>query len=540
MRPLVLSILLLLCFSNCNYDPVTEAAASSTLASYQEPHRNQYHFSPNSMWMNDPNGMVYYEGEYHLFYQYYPDSTVWGPMHWGHAISKNLVHWEHLPIALYPDELGYIFSGSAVIDWNNTTGFGDGSKPPMIAIFTHHDIEGERAGEINFQYQSIAYSLDNGRSWTKYAGNPVIPNPGIKDFRDPKVIWDEGSQQWVMVFAAWDHIKIYGSPNLKDWTHLSDFGREWGSHAGVWECPDLFPITIEGTDDQRWLMIVSVQAGSPNGGTGAQYFVGDFDGKDFLLSDDFVEGVRPAEVLKDQTINRDEKTVWLDYGRDNYAGVTWSDVPESDGRRLFMGWMSNWQYAQVVPTERWRSAMTLARELTLISTSAGPRLSAKPVRELQELRQEKISWSPATTSGILNGTAVNQQEWILDFDPATQPEINEVYLELSNPAGERLLVGYEVASQRFFTDRTTTELANFQEDFATQRHYAPRAVDQAAQVRMHIFIDHASIELFADDGQTVLTDIYFAEAPFTTARLFADGGEWETNPQVYPLASIWP
>ncbi|MEM7575686.1 MAG: glycoside hydrolase family 32 protein [Bacteroidota bacterium] len=536
MHPFLLAILSLVLFTQCNSKQVSE---QSTPTLYQEPHRNQFHFSPDSMWMNDPNGMVYYEGEYHLFYQYYPDSTVWGPMHWGHAVSKDLVHWEHLPIALYPDELGYIFSGSAVIDWNNTSGFGDGETPPMIAIFTHHNSEGERAGAIDFQYQSIAYSLDKGRSWTKYAGNPVVPNPGIKDFRDPKVVWDENSQQWVMVFAAWDHVKLYGSPNLKDWTHLSDFGREWGSHAGVWECPDFFPIALEGTDDQRWLMIVSVQAGSPNGGTGAQYFVGDFNGQEFVLSDDFVAAVRPAEVLNEQRINRDEKTVWVDHGRDNYAGVTWSDVPASDGRRLFIGWMSNWQYALQVPTERWRSAMTLPRELSLIRTSAGPRLAAQPVRELQMLRQEELFWSPEETGGLLSGTAVNQQEWILEFDPLAQPTISEVYLELSNSAGERLLIGYEVESQRFFTDRTITQLADFQAGFATQRHYAPRAPDQAAKIRMHLFLDHASVELFADEGQTVLTDIYFAKSPFTTARLFADGGVWQTNPQVFPLASIW-
>ena len=256
---------------------------------YTEPHRPQFHFSPEKMWMNDPNGMVYFEGEYHLFYQYYPDSTVWGPMHWGHAFSKDLVHWEHLPIGLYPDSLGYIFSGSAVVDWDNTSGFGTNGQPPLIAIFTYHNIEGERAGKNDFQTQAIAYSTDKGRTWIKFEGNPVVPNPGIRDFRDPKVIWHAHTKQWIMVFAAWDHVKIYGSSDLKTWTHLSDFGKNWGSHGGVWECPDLFPMKVEGNQEEKWVLLVSINPGAPNGGSGTQYFIGHFDGTKFSIDGDFAK-----------------------------------------------------------------------------------------------------------------------------------------------------------------------------------------------------------------------------------------------------------
>ena len=319
-----------------------------------EPHRPAFHFTPKTGWMNDPNGMVYYEGEYHLFYQYYPDSTVWGPMHWGHAISRDLVSWEHLPIALYPDSLGLIFSGSAVVDWKNTSGFGINGKPPLVAMFTHHLMRGEKAGRHDFQYQSLAYSNDKGRTWTKYAGNPVIPNTNaIHDYRDTKVFWYAPDQKWVVVLAAGDHIMLYNSPNLKDWTYLSSFGKDLGAHGGVWECPDLFPLKVQGTTQEKWVLIQNMNPGGPNGGSAAQYFIGDFNGKSFILD---------AQLTGDLPL-------WLDHGRDNYAGVTWSDVPAADGRRLFIGWMSNWDYAQVVPTKSWRSAMTLPRQLVLAKTA---------------------------------------------------------------------------------------------------------------------------------------------------------------------------
>ncbi|MDH5381668.1 MAG: glycoside hydrolase family 32 protein, partial [Cyclobacteriaceae bacterium] len=295
----------------------------------QEKYRPQYHFTPPSQWMNDPNGMVYYEGEYHLFYQHYPDSNVWGPMHWGHAVSKDMVSWEHLPIALYPDTLGYIFSGSAVIDWNNSSGLGNDLHPPMVAIFTYHNPIGAEEGRIDYQTQGLAYSLDKGRTWTKYENNPVLKNPGIIDFRDPNVAWNETLQQWVMILAVKDHIEIYTSPNLIAWEKQSEFGQTIGGHGGVWECPDLFTLT-DNNGIERWVMLLSINPGGPQGGSATQYFIGNFDGKTFTPMDSI--------------------TRWVDHGADNYAGVTWSDIPKSDGRRLFMGWMSNWQYANVVPT----------------------------------------------------------------------------------------------------------------------------------------------------------------------------------------------
>lgn len=250
---------------------------------YTEPYRLQFHFSPKANWMNDPNGLVHYNGEYHLFYQYYPDGTKWGPMHWGHAVSKDLFHWEHLPIALYPDSLGLIFSGSAVADVKNTSGFGSMQNPPLVAIFTYHSMEKEKVGKTDYQNQGVAYSVDNGRTWTKYENNPVLKNQGIKDFRDPKVFWHEASAKWVMILAVKDHVELWNSKDLKVWNKLSDFGIDYGGHGGVWECPDLFEATIEGTSEKRWVMLVSINPGGPNGGSATQYFIGDFNCITFAL-----------------------------------------------------------------------------------------------------------------------------------------------------------------------------------------------------------------------------------------------------------------
>jgi fructan beta-fructosidase len=259
-----LAIISLFFYGACNQSsrPVAQKEKTPSSMPYQETHRPQFHFSPKEKWMNDPNGMVYYAGEYHLFYQYYPDSTVWGPMHWGHAISQDLLHWEHLPIALYPDSLGWIFSGSAVVDYQNTSGLGSKENPPLVAIYTYHYDQLEKQKRNDFQYQALAYSIDKGRTWQKYAQNPVLKNPGIRDFRDPKVFWHNETRKWVMILAAQDRVKLYNSPNLKDWAFLSDFGQASGAHGGVWECPDLFTLphpTEKGK--HKWLMLVSINPG---------------------------------------------------------------------------------------------------------------------------------------------------------------------------------------------------------------------------------------------------------------------------------------
>ncbi len=346
---------------------------------YLEAFRPQLHFSPREHWMNDPNGMVFVHGAFHLFFQYYPQGTVWGPMHWGHAVSKDLVHWRQLPIAIYPDSLGYIISGSVVVDSANSSGFGgmdQGGKAPLVAIFTQHDPQGERRGDTHFQNQSIAYSLDDGQTWIKYKNNPVLRNPGIRDFRDPKVIWYAPGKKWVMVLATKDRISFYSSLNLKDWQKESEFGSDRGAHGGVWECPDLFPMRLGKT---YWVLIVSINPGGPNGGSGTQYFIGQFDGHRFVAADD--EANHANEPNK---TNNASATKWIDYGPDDYAGVSWS---HTGSRKIFLGWMSNWDYANVVPTQSWRSAMTIPRELQVRhSGDGGIFVCSQPVRELNGLK----------------------------------------------------------------------------------------------------------------------------------------------------------
>jgi fructan beta-fructosidase len=509
----------------------TTATEIPTDRPYTEAHRPRFHFSPPGQWMNDPNGMVYYDGEYHLFYQHYPDSNVWGPMHWGHAISRDLVHWQNMPIALYPDSSGYIFSGSAVADLQNTSGFKKGDVDPLIAIFTYHDPAGPETGSKTYQSQAMAYSNDKGRSWTKYAGNPVVPNPGIEDFRDPKVFWYEKGRQWIMILAAQDRVRLYSSPNLKNWTFTSEFGAEWGDHGGVWECPDLFELPVEGTEESRWVMLVSINPGGPNGGSATQYFVGDLDGQTFTLDETFSETVTG------------EQGQWIDYGRDNYAGVTWSNIPDTDGRRIFLGWMSNWDYAEVVPTTDWRSAMTLPRTLSLQNTSKGVRLFSRPVRELEMLRGETFTLDGTTLEGrfdILTETnfAPAMMEAVLEFD---MPEDGtpDFGVELSNDAGDRYRVGYNAATGQYYSDRRHAGATAFSDKFAAKLPTAPRFVEDRT-LRMHLFFDVASAELFADGGATVMTNIFFPNGAFSKLQLYSESGAVEiTKARFYQLNSIW-
>lgn len=506
-----LFVLCLLCFA-CQTKVKVRSISKINPSNVREQHRSQFHFTPQTGWMNDPNGMVYFKNEYHLFYQHYPDSTVWGPMHWGHAVSKDLMHWEHLPIALYPDSLGYIFSGSAVVDANNTSGFGKNGEIPLVAIFTYHDMAIEKAGKIDIESQGIAYSLDKGRTWTKYTNNPVIKNPNIRDFRDPKVSWHAATKQWIMTLAVQDHVEFYASKDLKNWQKASEFGKTEGTHGGVWECPDLFPLKVDGGATEKWVLIVNINPGAPNGGSGGQYFVGTFDGKTF------------------KNDNKTTDILWIDYGKDNYATVTWSDAP--DNRRVSIGWMSNWQYAQKVPTEAWRSATTLPRELSLKTTQQGVRLFQKPVKEVEILRKEI-----PTQSGLTGGkqdisaqnisdkltlepiSAGNEMSLTFDLSKTTAQDLGVV---LSNSKGEKVLIGYEKSTNRFYIDRTEAGKGGFDKGFAG-RHYAPRTATDTI-LKMNLHVDVASVELFADDGATVMTDIFFPNEDFNQAAIFSKNG----------------
>ena len=318
--------------------------------------RPQFHFTPPYGWMNDPNGLVFINGEYHLCYQYFPYGNKWGPMHWGHAVSKDLHSWYHLPPALVPDDTGMCFSGSAVVDWRNASGLFDGCEQPGVLAFYTSCIA-PTDGTDGIQNQSLAFSKDGGFSYEKVAQNPVIENPGIPDFRDPKVIWHEESQHWVMVVTEGQENGFYRSKDLQGWEKTSVFGQNEGAHDALpWECPDLFPIHLEGSNENYWVLIVGVQGGSYAGGSGTQYFIGQFDGLAFANH------------------HSAEDILWMDFGRDYYAAQTWSDTQPNE--RVAIAWMSNWQYANEVPTQHWRSAMSVPRQLTLVKDVVKPNRTA--------------------------------------------------------------------------------------------------------------------------------------------------------------------
>jgi fructan beta-fructosidase len=470
---------------------------SMAQTSYMEPHRPLIHFTPKEKWMNDPNGMVYHNGTYHLFYQYYPGGTVWGPMHWGHATSTDLMHWQHQPIALYPDSLGYIFSGSAVVDKNNTSGFGKNSQVPLIAIFTHHDTTGEKAGKNDYQNQSIAYSLDNGKTWTKYEGNPVLKNPGIVDFRDPKVMWYEAQKKWVMTLATKDRITFYSSPDLKNWNRESEFGEKLGAHGGVWECPDLF--TLDHNGKKIWVLIVNLNPGGPNGGSATQYFLGDFDGTNFT----------PADTT----------TRWLDYGPDEYAGITWSNTGD---RKIFLGWMSNWLYANKVPTEKWRSAMTIPRDLKLKQVDGNLLVASRPSKELMKIQAKPVSLQNVKVSKSLDLSTKAGKVSIPCRIDLSMDKAAALSIVLSNDQGEEVVIGYDKTANQYFIDRTRSGKVDFHKEFAA-RHVAPRFAKNN-KMDMTLVIDVASVELFADEGLSVMTEIFFPTKPYNKISIqSADG-----------------
>ncbi len=516
----VLAFIMFFAMMPAGCKPDAGKGIAATDSYYGEQYRPQFHFSPEANWMNDPNGMVYYAGEYHLFYQYYPDSNVWGPMHWGHAVSTDLVRWQHLPVALYPDSLGYIFSGSAVVDKNNTSGLGTIDSPAMIAIYTYHNPVLEKSGSNTFQSQGFAYSTDKGRTWAKYAGNPVLKSPEIKDFRDPKVIWHHATGKWIMILAVQDRVHFYSSPNLINWTFESEFGKETGAHGGVWECPDLFPLKVDG-NVLKWVMLVSINPGGPNSGSATQYFVGEFDGHSFASETDG---------------NR-----WVDWGRDNYAGVTWSNIPESDGRRLFLGWMSNWQYATVVPTQVWRSAMTIPRELVLKKDNHDYLLFSFPVKELEMLRSDNpVFMTSKSISGETtinpDGIDLNQCEMILEFNTGNTA-VDSFGILLANDQGEKLIISCSGKSEQIIIDRSSAGSSLFSREFSGSAK-APYQV--ANKVRFRLLIDAASVELFVDSGKLVMTNLVFPAKKYGNLQLFSAGGDiLLEKAEFYNLKGIW-
>ncbi|AJY75874.1 glycoside hydrolase family 32 protein [Paenibacillus beijingensis] len=462
-------------------------------------YRGKYHFSPKEKWMNDPNGMVYFKGEYHLFYQHHPYGMTWGPMHWGHAVSKDLIVWEELDIALAPDENGMIFSGSAVVDWNNTTGFFE-NEPGLVAIFTHHLVQ---EGGDPVQTQSLAYSKDSGRTWTKYEGNPVLKHDTFVDFRDPKVFWHEQTGRWVMVIACGQSVCIYHSGDLKSWTFGSEFGADIGFHGGVWECPDLFALAVDGDSSrQKWVMLVSIgDHPAYKEGSRTQYFTGEFDGVTFMPDED------------SYTVR------WLDYGRDNYAGVSWSDVPAADGRRLFIGWMSNWKYANLTPTEGFRGAMTVPREIGLGSLADGSViLVQKPVHELERARVPVLELENVSREEAEEALSALQLE---SYEvTAVVPAGSTFAFKVRKGGRIETVVGVEASRGEVYVDRTKSGLHQFHEHFSGV--HAAKLQSPGKTLDLRIFMDLSSVEVFANDGQAVITDLIYPNADSTEISLVSD------------------
>ena len=456
-------------------------------------YRPLYHYTPAKNWMNDPNGLIFNNGVYHLFYQYNPNGNVWGPMNWGHATSTDMFNWQDQSIALVPDNLGTIFSGSAVIDTNNTSGLKTGSENPMIAIFTQNGSQ---------QSQSVAYSNDAGNNWNKYAANPVLPNPGLSDYRDPKVFWYAPTKKWVMVLAAGDRIKIYSSINLLNWAFESDFGVGIGAHGGVWECPDLFQLPLPGTNTSKWVMLVSLNGG-PNGGTATQYFVGDFDGKTYSSN---------------STTNS-----WIDYGTDNYAGGTYNNIPNTDGRRIFIGWMSNWSYAQTVPTTTWRSTMTVPRVLSLASNGSNYLLKSTPLVEMGTYKAstpDTIFTNSVSSIQLKDNKTIKSGSYELDFS-ADLGISNTMFLSLGN-SSEKLYFSYDNTTGYFVIDRSSSGKVDFNSQMK-QKIYCPFVPKTGKSTDIEILVDKTSIEIFINNGEQVMTALFFPKYQYNSLNLMGSG-----------------
>jgi fructan beta-fructosidase len=519
-------------FTGCNGSKNSESVFNADLinrhldteVTFSEKYRPQFHYTPRINWMNDPNGLVYYEGKYHLFHQYNPFGNRWGYMSWNHAVSDDLVHWEHLPVAIEygKEQEEAIFSGSAVVDHNNTSGFGNGKRAPLVAIYTSHYT---REDGSTWQAQSLAYSIDGGGTFEKYANNPVLKFDD-PDFRDPNVKWMDDMEKWVMVVALprQHKVQFYASANLTEWEYLSDFGPA-GAVGGIWECPDMFPLALDDNPgDIRWILHVDLSPGAVAGGSGSQFFVGHWDGVRFI----------PDEKISDGQI------IWADYGTDFYAAITWNDIPEEDGRRLWVGWMNNWMYANDIPTHPWRSAQSIPRSLHLTTIEGEIRIVQRPVEELKVLRKghaglRELKIANGVTSLAEHGIEGKAYELIVVLEPSGPGTTG---LKLRGGDQEESIVGYDAGSRTVFVDRTNSGENNFHQHFARRNDAPARLTD--GRIKLHIFVDWSSIEVFVNDGETVITKRIFPSPESQDISVFADGDEAVlTQLDFWPLKSIW-
>ena len=479
----------------------TATALSAEVPLGDEALRPQIHYTPKRNWMNDPNGLIKVGDEYHLFYQYNPEGIRWGHMTWGHAVSIDLLHWRELPVAIPEDARDMVFSGSVVLDTANSSGFGSPGKPAMVAIYT-----GAAQPPAKRQRQNIAFSTDQGRTWTKYAGNPVL-DLGLEDFRDPKVFWYEPTHSWIMAAALSTQKKVafFRSPDLKTWTHLSDFGPA-GASDGVWECPDLFPMPVANRPGEvRWVLKVDAQFSKIAPGGGGQFFVGSFDGERF-------------------TPGADSQPIWADYGPDFYASAFWSGIPAADGRRILLGWMDNWTYGQDLPTSPWRGVMSLPRELSLHALAHGYEIRQAPIRELASLTTtSRRSGPPAGRTGSVDVATLSSPGLPHDVTVEWQADDAAQFgLHLRSANRTEATIRYDAAKHLLWIDRAPLSDPKLSTAFAHSSN-APVALENG-RLKLRLVLDRGSIELFAQDGARVLTEQLMPVAPITSLSTFADGG----------------
>lgn len=493
-------------------------------------YRPVYHHTPLYGWMNDPNGMVYKDGEYHLYFQYNPYGSKWGNMHWGHSVSTDLIHWNHLKPAIARDTLGHIFSGSTVVDKNNTAGYGDNA---LIALYTS-------ASDEHGQIQCMAYSTDDGRTYTKYEKNPVLlPFDGLKDFRDPKVFWYEPDKKWVMIVSADKEMRFYASQNLKDWEYMSAFGKGYGAQPNQFECPDFIQLPVDGDKNKmKWVMLVNINPGCMFGGSATEYFVGDFDGKEFTCD------------TKPETVK------WLDYGKDHYAAVCISNTGE---RIISIPWMSNWQYANVTPIRQYRGANGLPRELSLYTKDGQIYVAADVVKEVEALRKDTRSFDPITVKDEYKiDEIVPQTDGAYELEMDITPNTSGVAgFDLMNAKGEVAKIYLDMKSGKLVMDRTASGLVafgeksephaketddhrktmsvNYQNDFALGT-WAPLSLCEGKTYHLNVFVDKCSVEIFVDGGRIAMTNLVFPTEPYNTLRFYTEGGEAQvSNMKVYKL-----
>lgn len=474
---------------------------------FKEKYRPQFHYTAETNIINDPNGLVCYEGEYHLFHQYNINNRI----HWGHAVSGDLCHWTHLEPALFPDTIGQIWSGSVVIDWNNTSGLKIGREAVMAAFYTYNEhID-------SCQSQGMAFSRDRGRTWKKYNYNPVVTGGEKKDFRDPKVLWYDRELCWIMVLACGNHVEFFKSFDLTKWFYVGSFGEEEGSHEGVWECPDLFELPLEGTAGKsKWVLSVSVNRGAPAGGTGMQYFIGEFNGKTFTNR------------------NVAHKTLWLDYGKDFYAGVTWNDVPNK--KRYMIGWADNWEYRDKLPSYPFKGQFSCVRELTLKEEESEIFLIQKPVEELKQIRKNVSQINKFVLSGntaILKNIQSGLCEIVTSFQSEDSKGNGEICIR--NNREETVKIGYDFGKKELYLDRRGAGNAPC-EHFLEK--YQVSLQPELDQVKLQILVDHSQIEVFANDGMAVMTNLFFMN-DFSYWIEASGNDSILGNTEIYELNSIW-